>query len=169
MQFPQPNLLSVPCNFVTYVPGKPHPDGRRYLPLLHLHFINADPLSGADLMLGVVDRHHRVDLALTGREGWAALVLLLGKVTAQVNTTWRGVVAEADHANVSTLPTVYGRVAQVFSVQLERPEPYTLLVELLLDIGIGMVGMRSLLATEPQVGDWLQVERPRIDILALTQ
>lgn len=178
MRFPHSEQLSLPCVFERLVPGKQHPDGRRYLPLLVLR-----PEQSEAPTLGVVDRHHVVDPALAGRAGSARLVFLLSAVRLQQGEPRLGLVAEADVApeRASTMPTAYGRVLAVPSWEAEqRHLPYeSLYTELLLDIGAGVIGVRtsvtadSLAATlgKPRLepGDWLEVRRSRIDILAFTE
>ena len=77
----------------------------------------------------------------------------------------------------STMPVAYGRVVAVPSWEAEREHlPYeALYTELLLDIGLGVIGVRtsvtaaSLAETigKPRLepGDWLEVRRSRVDIL----
>jgi hypothetical protein len=197
MRFSRSESLSVPCTFAQLVPGRQHPDGRRYLPLIVLRLADAGPVDAhpAVSALGVVDRHHVVDLALEGRVGVARLVFLLSSVRLQASQPAfdsvspapaersgfrQGLVAEAGltAGRASTAPTAYGRVVAVPAWEAEREHlPYeSLYTELLLDIGVGIVGVRtsvtaaSLAETigKPQIepGDWLEVRRSRIDILA---
>src|SRR5262245_47179042 len=97
MRFPATNQLALPCRFERLVPGKLHADGRRYLPLILLRL--PEPPAGAPAvpLLGVVDRHHVVDLALEGRDGVARLVFLLSNVRLQ-EPPRQGLEAEADLA-----------------------------------------------------------------------
>ena len=189
MRFPSSEQLHLPCTFAQLVPGRQHPDGRRYLPLIVLELADALPVGdrSAVAALGVVDRHHVVDLALEGRAGVARLVFLLSGVYLQVGNPpfhssgfRQGLVAEDGLAEgrASTAPIAYGRVVGVPAWEAEREHlPYeSLYTELLLDIGVGIIGVRtsvtaaSLAETigKPQIepGDWLEVRRSRIDILA---
>jgi hypothetical protein len=63
MHFPLFDQLDLPARFSGVVPGKLHPDGRRYLPLITLTLSSApgDGVTMSEFQLGVVDRHHRVD------------------------------------------------------------------------------------------------------------
>ncbi len=189
MRFPSSEQLRLPCTFAQLVPGRQHPDGRRYLPLIVLRLADARPVDGrpAVAALGVVDRHHVVDLALEGRAGLARLVFLLSGVRLQMGPPpfhssgfRQGLVAEAGllEGRASTAPIAYGRVVAVPSWEAEREHlPYeSLYSELLLDIGAGIIGVRtsvtaaSLAETigKPRIepGDWLEVRRSRVDILA---
>jgi hypothetical protein len=185
MRFPQSEQLNLPCAFERLIPGKQHPDGRRYLPLIVLRLADAPPLDGrpAATALGVVDRHHVVDPALVGRAGRARLVFLLSSVRLQAGPRLQGLAAEDGLAEgrASTMPAAYGRVVAVPSWEAEREHlPYeSLYTELLLDIGAGVIGVRtsvtaaSLAETigKPRIepGDWLEVRRSRVDILAFEQ
>ena len=205
MRFPLSEQLNLPCTFAQLVPGRQHADGRRYLPLIVLRLADALPGDSHPVVaaLGVVDRHHVVDLALEGRAGVARLVFLLSGVRLQVGQPpfhsvapepgspersrrvegsgfRQGLVAEAGltTGRFSTAPIAYGRVIAVPSWEAEREHlPYeSLYTELLLDIGAGVIGVRtSVTATslaemigKPQIepGDWLEVRRSRVDILA---
>lgn len=174
MHFPLANQLDLPCRLGAVLPGALHPGGRRYLPLLVLQLANA-------FELGVVDRHHRVDEALLGSVGSAQLVFLLSTIRLQQASETAGLFAESSvSGRPSTRPTMYGRVLAVPTWDTEREHlPYeSLYTELLLDIGVGVVGVRtsataqslaeSLGKARIEVGDWLLVERSRIDILAFS-
>jgi hypothetical protein len=182
MRFPLSEQLNLPCTFAQLVPGKQHADGRRYLPLIVLGMPDARPVADQPVLpaLGVVDRHHVVDLALEGRAGVARLVFLLSSVRLQAGHMLQGLVPEENLAagRASTAPIAYGRVVAVPAWEAERKHfPYeALYTELLLDIGVGIIGVRtsvtaaSLAATigkaQIEPGDWLEVRRSRIDILA---
>jgi hypothetical protein len=189
MRFPLIDQLNLPCTFAQLVPGKQHPDGRRYLPLIVLQLADAQPVDDrpAVAALGVVDRHHVVDLALEGRTGVARLVFLLSSVRLQAGQPpfqasgfRQGLVAEAGlpEGRASTAPIAYGRVVAVPSWEAEREHlPYeSLYTELLLDIGAGVIGVRTSLTAaslaetigkqQIEPGDWLEVRRSRVDILA---
>lgn len=173
MRFPLLEHVALPVTFVRYVPGKPHPDGRRYLPLLVFQLASG-------LQLGVTDRHHYVDPELAGRSGLARLVLLLGKIELQAAGAQRtGIFALPDeHSAIVSAPEAYGGVVAVPSWERRREHlPYdSLYAEILLDVGDGIVGVRTSMtaadlaanvgATQVQPGDWLHVVRaPRIDVL----
>jgi hypothetical protein len=178
MRFPAIEQLVLPCRFERCVSGKLHADGRRYLPLILLRLPEPPANVLALPLLGVVDRHHVVDLALEGRDGTARLVFLLSNVRLQ-EPPRQGLEAEAELADgrASTAPTAYGRVVAVPTWEAEQGRlPYeSLYTELLLDIGLGIVGVRtnataSSLAErlgKPRIepDDWLRVWRSRIDIL----
>ena len=179
MRFPAIEQVALACRFERLVAGKLHADGRRYLPLILLQL----PRPPADILsvplLGVVDRHHVVDQALEGRDGIARLVFLLSNVRLQ-EPPRQGLEPEAelDNGRASTAPTAYGRVVAVPTWEAEQQHlPYeSLYTELLLDIGLGIVGVRTNATAnslaerlgKPRIepGDWLQVWRSRIDILA---
>ncbi|HNP73099.1 MAG TPA: hypothetical protein PKK15_18440 [Kouleothrix sp.] len=174
MRFPQSDKLGLTCVFEGLVPGQLHPDGRRYLPLIVLR------PAGAPAPIGVVDRHHRVDPALEGREGVAKLVFLLSSVRLQEGRPRQGLAAEEGLApgRASTVPTAYGRVLAVPAWEAEREHlPYeALYTELLLDIGVGVIGVRTSVTaaslaetigkSQLEPGDWIEVRRSRIDILS---
>jgi len=152
------------------VPGRLHSDGRRYLPQLILRAPD-----GA--LLGVVDRHHYVDAGLAGHDGVAQLVFLLGNVSLQGAVDERLGIAVTAPGRIETTPAVYGRVLEVPSWELRSGNlPYqALFVELLLDIGGGVIGVRTNLTADAiaehlgtqriRPGDRLAVKRSRIDIL----
>jgi hypothetical protein len=180
MRFPAIGKVALRCRLERFVPGKLHADGRRYLPLILLRPA-APPSPGilAVPMLGVVDRHHVIDPALEGRDGIARLVFLLSSVRLQ-NPPRQGLEAEEglQGGRASTAPTAYGRVLAVPTWEAEQQHlPYeSLYTELLLDIGLGVVGVRTNTTADnlseqlgkPRIepGDWLRVWRSRIDILA---
>ena len=189
MRFPSSEQLNLPCTFAQFVPGRQHPDGRRYLPLIVLRLADARPVDShpAVAALGVVDRHHVVDLALEGRAGVARLVFLLSSVRLQAGQPTfhspgfrQGLVAEEGltAGRASTAPTAYGRVVAVPAWEAEREHlPYeSLYTELLLDIGVGIIGVRTSVTaaslaetigrSQIEPGDWLEVRRSRIDMLA---
>jgi hypothetical protein len=167
MRFPHSDDLAIPAQFVRYVPGDLHPDGRRYLPRLIFE------LPGG-VQLSVVDRHHYVDPGLAGRHGVARLVFLLSTLRLQPGEQRRrGIVPES--RGVASAPDAYGRVVDVPGFEIRRDHlPYqTLFTELLLDVGDGIVGVRTSM-TAPDIatrlgaerlmpGDWLHVSRSRID------
>src|SRR3954451_11934527 len=124
MRFPLSEQLNLPCTFAQLVPGRQHPDGRRYLPLIVLRMADAPPVGDrpAVAALGVVDRHHVVDLALEGRVGVARLVFLLSGVRLQAGHPRQGLVVEGGlpEGRASTAPIAYGRVVAVPAWEAER-------------------------------------------------
>jgi hypothetical protein len=181
MRFPATEQLQLRCHFERLVPGKLHADGRRYLPLILLRPIEP-PATGMPTVpvLGVVDRHHVVDQTLAGRDGIARLVFLLSNVRLQEPPLRQGLEPEPgiEQGRASTAPIAYGRVLAVPTWEAQQQHlPYeSLYTELLLDIGLGVVGVRTNATADslaerlgkPQIepGDWLRVWRSRIDILA---
>ncbi|MFL5801175.1 MAG: hypothetical protein ACJ8CR_05475 [Roseiflexaceae bacterium] len=180
MRFPSADQLALPCRFERFVPGRLHTDGRRYLPLLVLKLTDAPPAGALSVpLLSVVDRHHIVDPALEGHAGVARLVFLLSNLRLQ-EPPRQGLEAEEGLAagRVSTAPVAYGRVVAVPTWEAEQQHlPYeSLYIELLLDIGLGIIGVRTNATAaslterlgKPRIepGDWVRVWRSRIDILA---
>ena len=171
-RFAHQEELHLPATFVRYVPGRLHPDGRRYLPLLIFDI-------GAAAPLGVVDRHHLVPPDLAGRTGFAQLVFLLSNVSLQSEgEQCRGLVPEPDLGErASTAPESYGQVLAVPAWEEQRGTlAYeSLFTEFLLDIGLGVVGVRTAVTADSlaeafgkeriETGDWVRVGRSRIDIL----
>lgn len=173
MRFPHADQLRLPCRFESLVPGQLHPDGRRYLPLLLLRL----PSGAGVPLIGVVDRHHLVDQSLEGRSGSARLIFLLSNVQIQ-EPPRQGLEDERlAEGRASTAPTAYGRVIAIPTWEAEQQHlPYeSLYTELLLDIGVGVVGVRTnataaslaerLGKPRIEVGDSIRVWRSRIDIL----
>ena len=116
MRFPSSEQLNLPCTFAQLVPGRQHPDGRRYLPLIVLRLPDARPAGVLTVpALGVVDRHHLIAPALEGQNGIARLVFLLSNVRLEEPPTCQGLVAEEGLAEgrASSAPTAYGRVVAV--------------------------------------------------------
>jgi hypothetical protein len=170
-RFPQLDELRLPATFVRYVPGRLHPDGRRYLPLLIFDV-------GLETQIGVVDRHHLVAADLEGRRGSARLVFLLSSVKLQPpGVQRRALVPEMVGDRASTAPEAFGRVVAVPTWEEQRGtlQFESLYTELLLDVGLGVVGVRTAATAERlaetlgkerlEVGDWIGVGRSRIDIL----
>ena len=172
MRFPLIEQIALPVRFERYLPGALHPDGRRYLPQLVFQLA-----SGA--RIGIVDRHHYVDPQLVGRDGVARLVWLQAPLSLQPAGEQRqGIGAEPGGSErIATAPPCFGRIAALPSWEPRSGHlPYeTLFVELLLDVGDGVVGVRTNLTADDMAakigaprlapGDWIAVERARIDIL----
>ncbi len=171
-RFPHLDELHLPATLVRYVPGRPHPDGRRYLPLLIFEV-------GVGAPIGVVDRHHLVAPEQAGLPGSARLVFLLSHVTLQpAGEQRRGLVPEmALDGRASTAPEAYGRVTAVPTWEEQRGtlQFESLYTEFLLDIGLGIVGVRTAATADSlsealgkerlETGDWVRIGRSRIDIL----
>lgn len=180
MRFPLQDKLDLPCVFERLVPGRLHPDGRRYLPLLLLRPTAAG--APPDLLLGVVDRHHRVREEDVGRAGSARLVCSLSALRLQAGRR-RALEPEPGLARgaASTAPAVYGEVLAVPAWERGGGElPYeTLYTELLLDVGLGSVGLRTSLTAGDMAaavgkavlapGDFVELTRSRIDILGFVR
>jgi hypothetical protein len=179
MRFPLLEQLDLPCVFEHLIPGRLHPDGRRYLPQIVLR--PTAPGATGDLLLAVVDRHHRVAEAHQGRAGSARLVCALSHLSLQAGQARRGLVPEPEwRGGASADPTILGRVVAIAAWEVTRGElPYeALYTELTLDIGLGIVGLRTSLTApslaamigKPSVetGDHITLTRSRIDILGFT-
>jgi hypothetical protein len=181
MRFPYIETVSLPCMFETLVPGKLHEDGQRYLPQILLRLPEPfDAKAGHVRTLSVVDRHHVVRQEQVGRRGAARLVLLLSTIQLQEPPFRRGLFAEPGfHPDrPSTAPFSLGQVVAVPTWQVEHHHlPYEALsTELILDVGIGTVGVRTNMTAVSLAerigvpvllpGDWLAVTRSRVDILA---
>jgi hypothetical protein len=173
MRFPDIDQLNLPCVFEQLAPGQLHADGRRYLPLVVLGLNDPNSIR----QLAVVDRHHVVDPLLEGRAGAARLVFLLSQVRL-IDGPRHGLVdAQPGQPRASTMPGAYGRVVSVPTWEAEREHlPYeALYLELVVDIGIGTIGVRTsttasnladhIGAARIGPGDWVEVTRSRIDIL----
>jgi hypothetical protein len=183
MKFPQSERLQLACQLERVVQGEQHKDGRRYLPLLIFKIDPLTPEGGLEnpspdpLFLGVVDRHHRVDLKLVGQHGKAKLVFLLGQIRMQEAPYRQGFVPETTGLRPSTRPQSFGKVLAVDSWekqsgQLAFEQLYS---ELLLDVGGSTIGVRTIATSNDlsasigseqiKPGDWLAVGESRIDIL----
>lgn len=174
MRFPLIEQLTVPCRLTQVVPGRVHSDGKRYLPLLMF-----EPHQQPQPQLALVDRHHKVDLHCEGQDGILQLIFLLSRIE-RLTSPRKGLEDSQALAaqRPSSAPTVYGQVAQIATwEENQHALPYhSLFIELLLDIGIGHVGIRThttvtdivAIFGKPRIeaGDWLKLARSRIDILA---
>jgi hypothetical protein len=176
MRFPLQDKLALPCVFERLIPGRPHPDGRRYLPLIVLR-----PSAAPEgLLLGVVDRHHRVREEHVGLAGNARLVCALSALRLQAGSPRLGLEPEPGRqpGAPSLAPLVYGRVLEVAAWEAGAGAlPYeSLYTELLLDVGSGRIGLRTSLTADSlaaelgkaqlAAGDFVELTRSRIDILA---
>lgn len=179
--------LHVPCVFERVIPGKSHTDGRRYLPLLLLRLASSRPqddtvathVTPEHLLLGVVDRHHMINQGLVGQTGVARLLFLLSTLRLQTPPYRQGLspepTASAQHAAIA--PLALGQVLEVPTWEVEQGQlAYAQLhTELLLDIGVGTIGVRTNTTAEDlsaalgktrfERGDWVVVDRSRVDIL----
>lgn len=171
MRFPDLEQLALPVVFLAFKPGQLHPDGRRYLPLIVLKVAE-------HTLLGLVDRHDRVDPGLVSQAGIARLVVLLGVLRIQpagrqqqgfeINDTARN--------SISLWPDVYGQIVAIPTWEQHRKLGYdSLYTELVLDVGSGNVGVRTTITgadlaavgvAQLKVGDWVILTHSRIDILA---
>jgi hypothetical protein len=180
MRFPQADRLRLPCVLERVQQGNLHADGRRYLPTLFFRLLappSAPQAAGAGLLLAVVDRHHRVDLKLVGRSGSARLAFMLGTVRVQRPPFHQGFTPEPGSHGVAMRPESHGQVLHVAAWETDREHlAYEYLyTELLLDIGLGVIGVRTSAtsgnittsvgkhAVEP--GDWIDLGPSRIDVL----
>lgn len=183
MRFPLIDKLILPCVFERAIPGRLHRDGRRYLPLIALRQIRPtapDDVTPAGMLLGVVDRHHRVDLSAIGRAGVARLVFALSELRLQQPPFRVGLEPESGWATwkISTAPTLFGQVAEVAVWERGNGHlPYqTLYTELVIDAGVGTVGLRTSLTAQHisaaiggeivTPGDYVELRHSRIDILS---
>lgn len=171
MRFPHADQLHLPGRCTHLIPGKLHPDGRRYLPTVALELTAAATCSPHGLRLGLVDRHHRLPPDAVGHSGTAQLVCALSTLQRQTSPYQRGFVPEAgwQSGQLSMAPDVLAQVQQVWTWEahpdaLATPMIY---IELLLDVGHGALGLRTNLpAMEPlHPGDWIHLARSRIDLL----
>jgi hypothetical protein len=183
VRFPLIDTIAIPCVFERLVPGALHPDGRRYLPLIVLRPTSAPApgaITPAGLRLGVVDRHHVVAEGDVGRAGVARLVFALSALRLQPPPYRVGLEPEAGwRPGVTSLaPTLCGQVRAVAAWEPGGEHlPYqTLYTEMAIDAGVGVVGLRTTLTAQDMVaavgaervapGDWVELRRSRIDILA---
>jgi hypothetical protein len=178
MRFPLQDKLDLPCVFEQLIPGRMHPDGRRYLPVIVLRPSGAG--APEDLLLGVVDRHHRVREQDLGRAGRARLVCALSTVRLQDGPLRQGLEPEPGlpPGSRSLAPTMYASVLEVATWEIRSGElPFeSLYAELLLDLGYGRIGLRTSLAADDlgeklgkariEPGDYVELGRSRIDILS---
>lgn len=173
MRFPALAALALPCRFNRWQPGVRTADGRLVLPTIVFDL----PAGAGIRQIGVVDRHHLVERPAPDTKGIARLVFLLGQFRVQAGTHRHGF-DDADSPHYSTAPAAFGQVTQVLSWDVQRGNlPYeSLYTELVLDIGVGTIGVRTH-ATAPSLvaqigrdpvstGDWLALSPSRIDILA---
>lgn len=174
MRFPELHAVALPATFVEFRPGRLHPSGMRYLPLIVLRLASG-------VTLGVVDRHHRVDAADVGQRGIARLIFQLSAVQEQpAGQGEAGIVPAAyERGEFSIEPLVLGRIARLHTWEQHRKLGYeSVYTEMLLDVGAGTVGLRTTItgddlndvigATRLDEGAWVRLENSRIDILEFT-
>jgi hypothetical protein len=171
MRFPDVALLSLPTTFVRFVPGRLHHDGSRYLPVVGLRLNDGRELD-------VVDRHHRINPDHLNSSGEARLVFLLSAIRLQpLGQMHRCLEHEGIALGAATRWIAQGQIVALPTWEHHRKlDAETVYLEAHLDVGIGRVGVRTTLTTpnlhdllgadQLMVGDWLIVERSRIDILA---
>ncbi len=178
LRFPLLDQLNLPCVLERIVPGKLHTDGQRYLPQLLLRPTTGGSLFPAGMLLNVVDRHHLVDPARVGQAGNAHLLCALSSVRLQQPPQRQGLIPEPRwRKGVSYAPQLLGRVLELATWEEQGHHlPYrAVYLELSLDIGIGVIGLRTSLTAadlaadlgteQIKAGDYLALERSRIDIL----
>lgn len=181
MRFAAIEALEFCAEYTSYEMGELHTDGRRYLPTHWLGSVavaatRAD-WTGPAYRLPVVDRHHRVAEHPSGVPVCAQLVLLLSQFRVQEGATRMGF--EAHVGGIAGAPLVHGRVTQVAVWEVPvTPLPYeSLYCEYVIEVGAGTVGVRThatavdlaaaLGTRRLEVGEWVTVRRPRIDILGM--
>jgi len=181
MRFAAIEALDFQATYAAYEMGELHTDGRRYLPT---HWLASDAVAparadwtGPAYRLPVVDRHHRVAEQTVGTAISAQLVLLLSQFRVQDSAHRMGF--EAVAGGIAGAPLVHGRVTHVAVWEVpETPLPYeSLYCEYVIDVGAGTVGVRThatavdlaqaLGTRRLEVGEWVTVRRPRIDMLEL--
>lgn len=182
MRFSALGQLHLRCRYEQFIPGALHPDGRRYLPQVVITPLAAGPDTAPDTKLWLVDRHHRVDPELAGQIAIARLLCALSTVQLQT-PPFRAGFAPPTHGKPTTPlsePIVYGRVAAVLAWEVQREHlPFeTLYTELVIALDDeATIGLRTTLSAPRladligcdhlTIGDWIEVRRSRIDILAL--
>lgn len=182
MRFSVLSQLHLRCRYEQFIPGALHPDGRRYLPQLIMTPLDAGPDTAPDTKLWLVDRHHRVDPELAGKVIIARLLCALSTVQLQNPPFRAGFTSLTSITPATPLsePIVYGRVAAILTWEVEREHlPFeTLYTELVIALADeATIGLRTTLSA-PRIadligrdhlalGDWIEVRRSRIDILAL--
>lgn len=167
MRFPQLERVHVIAQFSQFQAGRLHSSGRRFLPLIVLTLSDGN-------RLGVVDRHHRVDSSMLGVTGNAQLIFLLSVLELQT-AQQRGLDYDQPNA-ISTAPTAHGMIVDVLTWEQHRELGYDAIYsEMLVDVGIGIIGVRTNITTPDfaasmgierfHAGDWITIRRSRIDIL----
>jgi hypothetical protein len=182
MRFAAIDALDFRAVYAAYDVGDLHTDGRRYLPTHWLASAAVDPCHadwvGPVYRLPVVDRHHRVAEHAAGVAVSAQLVLLLSQFRVQDGPHRMGF--ERVAGGIAGAPLVHGKVSMVAVWEIPAtPLPYeSLYCEYVIDIGVGTVGVRThatavdlamaLGTRRLEVGEWVTVRRPRIDILGMS-
>jgi hypothetical protein len=174
MRFPLAEQLALECRLAQVIPGRIHSDGKRYLPLLMFE-LHQQPQP----QIALVDRHHQVDLRCEGQNGQLQAIFLLSRIQRGVSGQ-KGLEDQQALAaqRASSAPTVFGQVLEIATWEESQHAlpSQSLFIELLLDIGVGKVGVRTHTTVaditaafgKPQIetGDWITLTRSRIDILA---
>jgi len=171
MRFPEVQSVALPATFVEFRPGRLHPSGMRYLPLIVLRLADG-------VMLGVVDRHHRVEAADVGQAGTARLIFQLSLIQEQPPGQQVAAITPGAHerGEFSIEPLVFGQIAALHTWEQHRKLGYeSVYTEMLLQVGPGTVGLRTTItgddldeaigANRLREGAWIKLENSRIDIL----
>lgn len=175
MHFPNLDMVAVNATFAQLKPGRLHRDGSRYLPLIVLQLPDGT-------RLGVTDRHHRVNPDDVGQAGTARLIFQLSRLRIQAAGQHRRTIIARAHeqGSITTMPAAFGQIIAIPTWEQHRKLGYeSLYTELLIDIGIGTVGLRTTVTGDNlaaiigvarlHVGDWVELDNSRIDILAFNQ
>lgn len=169
MRFPNLAELALPATFEQVIPGRLHPDGSRYLPIIGLRLDSGG-------FMGVVDRHHRVDLAQAGARGIARLVFLLSSLRLQTPPARLAALSSADAHAPALRWTASGQIVALPTWEQQRLfDTDRVYAEAHVDVGLGRVGVRTTLtaphlatlvgADRLSIGDWITISHSRIDIL----
>ena len=178
MRFPNLQSVALPATLVEFRPGRLHPSGIRYLPLLVLRLADG-------VTVGVVDRHHRVDARDEGQFGTARLVFQLSSISLQPPDQQRSGIVAGPHERGawSSAPTAYGQIVAIPTwEQHHNLRHATVYTEIIVNVGAGTIGLRTnitddvaddLFADDDEpttivplaVGDWVLLCNSRIDIL----
>ena len=169
MRFPQLEQVALPSTFIDLQPGRLHRDGSRYLPLIVLRLADGT-------RLGVVDRHHRVDPGAVGRAGVARLIFQLSRIRLQPTGQERRGLVGSPAEPISLMPAAFGQIAAVLAWEQQGSLGFeSLYTELLIDLGLGTVGLRTTVSGASlgaaigserlQAADWVELINSRIDIL----
>jgi hypothetical protein len=181
MRFSALNRLALRCRYEQFIPGALHPDGQRYLPQIVVTLLEAGPDTTPGTQLCLVDRHHRVDARLVGQVVIVRLLCALSTIHLQTPPIRAGFVSPTNPPTMPlSEPVVYGQVMEIEAWEVQRSHlPFeTLYTELVIGLADeATIGLRTTLSA-PRIadligrerltpGDWIEVRRSRIDILAL--
>ncbi len=181
MRFSALDRLHLRCRCEQFIPGELHEDGRRYLPNIIVTPLNAGPDTPPGARLWLVDRHHRVDPTLVGQTTTVRLLCALSTIRLQTPPFRIGFVPSPDESPHQPLsnPIIYGQISDVLEWEVQRAQlPFeTLYTELVIRVGeAATIGLRTTLSA-PSIasligcqrltsGDWIEIKRSRIDVLA---